>query len=600
MKYFGVSRLVSLLVFCLAMGMICGCKKTTDYSGTIEQLTAFIEQKMEENQVTGLSIALVDDQNVVWAKGFGYADKENDVKAAAETIYKIGSVSKTITAAAIMQLYEQKKLDIDRPLADYLSEFSVQPPLRPGPTPADPITIRTMLTHHSGIPGDLLNGAFTIEFDPDYNEQLLDVLHHEYAYYSPNFIDAYSNSAISLLGEVVAKVSGQSFEKYTDRLFEEMGMQHSSFFLNKPFLKEKLARGYFKDSPVDRININIFAAGSVVSSVLDMALYIQMVLAEGQSEGRTVLRSKTIAEMLTPQNEDIPLDFDLRQGISWFLSDAELDYAGRLCHHSGAGIVFRSHLEILLDYKLGVVVLSNSGTALSVVQEAARQALKLALKEKAGIEPTDPPPPAFSPYTSRSQEKLEALAGIYVTGSGYDIIKAVPGALDWIRGKEPVLRLVPLENGRFALPDSQEFQIEFSQISGRNVMVRYGGGTQVEGMLGKVELIGEKYQPVSISAAWQNRLGQYKISNLDPEDCTRFVPEGVRNISLSIELTERDGMLVIGYTIQNELCWLVIEPLGDTLGVIRGLGRDQSGAVQIVTVDGQEQLQFWGNLYKRS
>jgi CubicO group peptidase (beta-lactamase class C family) len=86
MKYFSTFCFVFLLTFCLALGVLHGCKKATDYSATIEQITALIEQKMQENQVTGLSIALVDGQHVVWAKGFGYADKENDVKATTEPI----------------------------------------------------------------------------------------------------------------------------------------------------------------------------------------------------------------------------------------------------------------------------------------------------------------------------------------------------------------------------------------------------------------------------------------------------------------------------------------------------------------------------------
>ena len=591
MKSFGTFCFVSLLAFCLVLGVMGGCKKAAAYSTTIEQITALIEQRMQENQVTGLSIALVDGQDVVWAKGFGYADKENDVKATTETIYEIGSISKTITATAVMHAQDKGLLDIDHPLTEYLPEFSILPPLRSGPTPAGPITIRTMLTHHSGIPGDLLNGAFALELDPDYNERLLNDLHHEHAYYPPNFIYAYSNSAVSLLGEVVAKVSGQSFKEYTDRLFEDMGMHHSSFFLNKPSLEENLSQGYFKEQAVDHFYINIPAAGSILSNVSDMAEYIKMVLAGGQSANGSVLRPETLAEMLTRQNEGIPLDFSCSQGLIWVLGDPELDYAGRLCWHNGASIVFRSHLEILLDHQLGVVVLSNSGTAGVVVQEIAQQALKLALKEKTGIEPVAPPGPPYSSQTTWPQEELEALAGIYVTRGGYDIVKAVPGALEWIGSTGTTQRLVPLENGRFASPNSQEFQIEFSEVSERDVMIGHRTGTG---------LVGERYQPVPLSPVWRDRLGKYEISNLDPLDCSRFVPEELHIVSLSIELVERDGMLIIEYTIQGPPGRLVIEPLGDTLGVIRGLGRDKGGAVQVVTVDGEEQIQLWGSLYKKS
>jgi len=515
-------------------------------------MTAFIEQKMEENQVAGLSIALVDGQRVVWAEGFGYADRERGIPATAETIYEIGSISKTITGTAIMQLAEEELIDIDLPLTEYLPEFSIQPPLS-GSTPTEPITIRTMLTHHSGIPGDLFNGALTRVPDPDYNERLLNSLHSEYATYPTNFVWAYSNSAVSLLGEVVAKVSGQSFEDYTDSLFEQMGMHHSSFFLHKPFLKQNLAEGYYGDEAIDHIYMNMWGAGSVCSSVSDMAQVIKMVLADGWSAGGRVLRADTLAEMLTPQNEGVPLDFGKVQGLIWFLNDPELDYAGRLCHHGGDTVVFHGHSEIL----------------------------------QAGIDPVAPLPP-YSPYTTWPQEKLEALAGVYVTDTGYDLVRAVPGALEWIHGAEPAKKLLPLENGWFSLPDSQEFQIDFTEASGRDVMVWHGEGSY---------LLGEKYEPVAVPEAWRERLGKYEITNLNPEDCSWFVPEKVRTVNLSIELKEKDGMLLIALPRLDTQ--IVIEPLSDTVGFIRGLGRSLGGAVQIVTLDGQEHIQLWGSLYKR-
>ncbi len=128
MKYFGTFCFVSLLTFCLALGAIGSYKEATDYSITIEQITAFIERRMREDQVTGLSIALVDGQKTVWSQGFGFADKEKGIEASPETIYEIGSISKTITATAIMRLQEQGLINIDRPLTEYLPEFSILPP----------------------------------------------------------------------------------------------------------------------------------------------------------------------------------------------------------------------------------------------------------------------------------------------------------------------------------------------------------------------------------------------------------------------------------------------------------------------------------------
>jgi CubicO group peptidase (beta-lactamase class C family) len=128
-----------------------------DYSSVTQYLTRLIEYEMNESKVTGLSIALVDDQHIVWAQGFGYADKTNNIAATPQTVYRAGSVSKLFNATAAMQLVEQGKLDIDQPLQTYLPEFSIKSRF----AQAGPITARGILTHHSGLPGDLANGMFT-------------------------------------------------------------------------------------------------------------------------------------------------------------------------------------------------------------------------------------------------------------------------------------------------------------------------------------------------------------------------------------------------------------------------------------------------------
>jgi CubicO group peptidase (beta-lactamase class C family) len=240
-----------LFVCCLALAPVLGCGRGTDYSVTIEYLNALIEQRMQENEVTGLSIALVDGQDVVWMQGFGYAD----------TIYEIGSVSKTITATAVMHARDKGLLDIDDPLTKYLPAFSILPPLGFAPQSDNPVTVRTMLTHHSGIPGNFLNGAFTVSPRSDYDSWLLDYLRSDYACYPPNFIWAYSNSAYCLLADVVAAASGQSWEEYTDRMFEIMGMHHTSYYLHKPFLKENRARGYFNGEPLEHFYNSHVGAG---------------------------------------------------------------------------------------------------------------------------------------------------------------------------------------------------------------------------------------------------------------------------------------------------------------------------------------------------
>jgi len=596
MKYFRIFFFFSFLIICTAMGTI-GCSVTdTDYSKAIEQTTAFINQKMTEESVTGLSIALIDGQEMVWAQGFGFADKEKGIPATPETIYEIGSISKTITATAIMRLQDHGLLDIDQSLTDYIPEFSILPPPGFPQTPDKPVTIHTMLTHHSGLPGDLQNGGFTLKPRSDYNAWVLDYLKGEYACYPPGFIWAYSNTAYSLLGEVVSRASGQSFEEYTDRLFEEMGMHHSSYFHDKPAVKENLARGYLRGEPLERFYDNMWAAGSVRSNVADMARFVRMVLGRGGSDGARILKPETLDEMLTAQNENVPLDLDLRQGLAWVVTDRELGHAGRLCNHTGSTNGFFSHVEILLDYQLGVVVLTNTEKA-SIALEAARMALKQAVRDKTGINLEEPPWTDHSPYTTWPAEELDALAGTYATEGGYDTIKAVPGGLEWWSSYgDKTQQLVPLENGRFAPLDSQELQVEFSTISGRDVMIFHG-----DVLLGLIarSLWGEKFLPVPVPAAWLARAGKYEISNLYPDDCSRYLPEEVQPVSHSLELAVKDGVLVLVFTVQAKSALLVLEPISDTAARIRGLARNRGGAVQVVMVDGKERIQLWGGQYKK-
>ena len=598
---FGAFWLVGLLALCLAMGAVSSRAKTADYSETIEQITALIEKSMEENQVTGLSIALVDGKEVVWAKGFGYADKENNVKADENTIYEIGSVSKTITAMAVLLAQDRGLLDINDPLTKYLPEFSMLPPLGFEKKPDNPITIRTMLTHHSGLPGNFLNGDLTRNPRTDYTAWLREYLRDDYACFPPNFVHAYSNNAYCLLADVVAAASGQTWEEYTDSMFGTMGMQNTSYYLHKPFLKANRARGYFNGKPLEHFYNSHVGAGSVYSNVSEMAEYLKITIARGRGEGGRVLRPQTFDEMLKPQDLHVPLDAanSLRWGLGPVVSDPDLDYAGRICQFTGATIGFTSHAEMLFDHQLGVIVSTNSDqkNAMKVAPIVAREILKLALKAKAGIEPAKPSGPARSAYVSWPQEKLNALAGIYVTEQSYDIIQAVPGGLEWTANGGKPQKLVPLKNGRFAAPDSQKLQVELTRISGRDVMILYG--MSVYGMSAYSNLYGERYDPIKTPAVWRKRLGKYKIANLRPDDSARYLPEELHMLASVIELDQRDGMLVIKYPLQGLLFWVVIEPVSERVGLIRGLGNEKGGAVQVITHNGQEQLQIWGNRYKK-
>ena len=172
--------------------------------GDTEAVQAYLRQwiayEMHENQIQGLSIALVEGQKIIWAEGFGHADVAHRIEATPDTLYRIGSISKLFNAVAALQLAERGPLDLDRPIQSYLPDFAIRSRFTPHPT----FTARQLMTHHSGLPTDYLNGWNSEEPIRYVRQQLKD----EYMAYPPNTLSAYSNLGATVLGHVVETLYG--------------------------------------------------------------------------------------------------------------------------------------------------------------------------------------------------------------------------------------------------------------------------------------------------------------------------------------------------------------------------------------------------------
>ena len=584
----------------LTYPLVTSCSKgtTLDYSRTITEMSADIERQMTQDGIVGAAIALVDDQRVVWARGFGYADAANRVFATQDTIFGIGSTSKTFTAAMVMQLVEQGLVRLDDPLTKYIPRFSIGSPLGPYTPDGGPITVRTLLMQHSGIPGELTNGLFTTIPHPDFNSRMVDYLQGDYAQYPTHYFFAYSNTAVAFLADVIAAASGMSFMDYSQAFLQSLGMRHSSFNRDAPSVAVGQTKTYFNGEGYFDGYINSPATGAMVSSVSDMARYIRMILAGGIAEdGRMILKQESLQAMLAPQNASVALDFDFRIGYIWWLCDPDLTYAGRLCQHGGTTTMTKTTLKILLDHKLGVILLTNSNTADSMRNTVPTKTLQLALEEKTGLRPTSVT--QFSPFVSWSADRLDALAGIYIPtsahgdipagvkgGKGYDRITRSGSGLTWTQNagsSSPVTQaLVPRANGRFSSPDSQEIEYEFKTVSGRDVIISHYKGFS--------NLKAERYDPVPIPAAWAARIGNWNVTNFDPDDINRTFP-GFSEADLTVELNIKDGMLLKSDQ--------PLAPVSAVLAYLPGLARDLGAAVKAVVVGGEEQLYYSGFRFRK-
>lgn len=590
-----LKKIAGLLLAALLMpALLAGCASPPvrpqalipgEYGYLKEHITWLIRKEMSKNNVQGLSIALVDDQQVVWAEGFGYADTAARLPATADTVYRIGSVSKLFTSTAAMQLVEQGRLDLDAPLATYIPDFS----LRSRFSNAAPITLRSIMTHHSGIPSDYAKGMWTRQPQPI--SSLPALIRDEYAAFPPDTVLSYSNLGMSLLGLAVQNVSGQEFAGYMQQaLLSPLGMQHSAF---SPGIGSAApaARAYSGSDEKPEPPLRDMPAGGLNASVNDMSRFIRMILAEGEFNGQRIIKPETVREMLRPQNSSVALDQGFRIGLGWMLDGLggiNIKNVGTVAHHSGATLYHRAQLVVLPQVKLGVIVLSNSNSAQGLVNTISTEALKLAVEIKTGRKQPEKKPILTGEFLSA--DELKAYEGSYATMAGLGTLTAGPGYLK-AELMDRSFRLVPRQDKKLQIQYRLLglFPIDLGELGNYGVSrVNVSGHELLKASDGEQEVvIGEKVTPVALSAAWQQRVGSYRIVNAG--DDTLLADEIVLRLANNLLLVEYTLPEFGGSRISS-----VIRPVSDDAAVFTGLWRGAGETIRVIRENGQEQLVFAG------
>jgi CubicO group peptidase (beta-lactamase class C family) len=548
-----------------------------------DALAPLVDNALERFGIPALSVVLVRGDRILWAEGFGFADPGHGIRAGADTRYRVGSLAKPFTALAVLGLEAAGQLDIDQPLSAYLEGFSVR---RHFSTTVDPITVRSVLSHHAGLPSDLNKGLWSATPFTQVAIQLKD----EYAAFPPNLVFAYSNVGYTLLGDMVQQVAGEPFEAYVEeRLFRPFGMTHTRF-AQLPSPAEPIAIGHQNGRAVSLLPIRDLPAQGLETSATDLGRFISLLLCGGSLDGRQVLAPDLIEAMMQPQNDDIALDLDVTTGLGWFLEQGSIAGAERVVRHGGATLAYTAELVMLPEEGLGIAVLANAGSAHKVVSQLAKSVLTQSLKLMPEPLPSDllladdqarPPADAMIDSTGRyatdfgliSIRTEDAKLCACMTGETLDLI-ASPQGWFGVGGTGDVGAMAP------ASRTLTKMRLQTRRIDGRDVVVAHTGDGEV--------VIGEKIPPEPAPDAWLARLGRYRVVN---EDAGFPVQD--------LELKLNQGQLCMSYRmplLSANRVQVPLRAISDHQAILLGLGRTRGDTVRFEQRDGRLLLRYSGYL----
>lgn len=390
--------------------------ESAEFQARLAAAEKAIDDKRRELGIPGMGLAIVKDDRVVLAKGYGVKDFEKKLPVTPDTLFAIGSSSKAFTALTVMLGVDEGKLSLDDSPKKYLPYFRMR-----DPEADSKITVRDLLSHSSGLNRtDIawISGALN-------REEVIRVagLAKPTAKLREKF--QYQNVMFSAAGEVAAKVYGKTWEDVVrERVFRPLGMKSSNLTVAETLRAPDYALGYEYDDDTKETRRRpmrdfpqVAAAGAINSSARDMAQWVRFMLGGGAFDGKRLVSEKSFNELLSPQTKISP-DGRVSYGLGWFLRE----WRGRkVAEHGGNIDGFNALVALMPEERLGFVMLTNvSGSPLGA---AAMEAVwsNLAVKSETRGTPVvvatvDDPPPAAggAKAAADAQTDLVREAGSYL------------------------------------------------------------------------------------------------------------------------------------------------------------------------------------------
>jgi len=346
----GKSRLILLLT------IFCGI--AFSQQAQQKEIQRIAETLFAENLSPGMAVVVVKDNNILFMEGFGYQDIETRQPVTPQSTFYIASVTKTLTALAAAVLHNEGKLDLDKPISQYLPDLKLHHDIS-----GDEITIRDLLTHTHGIGGGpvTFRTAYSGEFT---SEQLFNLMQ----YHAPSRSGRnynYGNIGYNVTGFALEAHFNKSWKDIVaETVLHPLGMENTSarmFEANKALLAQPHfpTESSFQKLYYAKGDANMHAAGGHITSVEDYAKLLLVQLNSGELNGETIFPAKVIEDThrrQAIQDRNFSLFHRHGWGLGWDLGTYEGD---TLIHRFGSFIGFRPHTSFMPQHRIGVVVLVN-------------------------------------------------------------------------------------------------------------------------------------------------------------------------------------------------------------------------------------------------
>lgn len=496
------------------------------YADTISSSRAEILKELNgsESKTTAVSVALVDDERILWAEAFGSIDRTRGVTPTAQTLFCSASCSKVIAATAAMILVDRGVMELDAPLVRYMADFRMA-----DGEPWRDITVRMLLNHSSGLPGVHFPNVLTVMPCPGYAAQVRDMLAAERLKHAPGEMAVYGSDGFMLIELLITALTGQTYARFVEQeILEPLEMSHSRF-AQAPFPPGDLAPALDETGrPEPQEYANIYSSG-LFSTPGDLGRLAMMFINGGRLGDRRILSEAAVAEMGRDQTVSLPFnpvtDHHAHFGLGWDgVQQGGLAAAGvKAWHKAGDADHYHSYFIVAPDERLAVVVMVTNRKGIgSIAIPLAERILLHALAERGSITHVPVPlEPVNLPAIPVSDSELAAITGIYASSYGLQRLDACADhtltLFNFINDQwQPTLEGLRLrQDGRFVAESCPATSYRGFAAAGRRYLaVRIPFGMRHYDM----ELpVGHELPPAPpLSARWQARIGRRWLAVNEP------------------------------------------------------------------------------------